>query len=100
MIIHSVTYAMEENLEQDWLSFMKSTFLPAMMDTGYFEGYQFTRVIPEVGTDTAYNVQFKCFNLEKLNLFFEKVQEEINSLMINRYKGKFASFATKLEEVL
>ncbi len=100
MIIHSVTYAMEDSLEQDWLAFMKSTFLPAMMDSGYFEEYQFTRVIPEQGTDTAYNVQFKCFNLEKLNIYLNKAQDQINSLMVNRYKGKFASFSTKLEVVI
>lgn len=99
MIIYSVTYAIEDQLEHEWLEFMKNAFIPNVMDTGYFEDYTFTRVLAQEGTDTAYNIQYSCFNHEKLNLFIANVQNNLDALMHQKYNGRFASFFTKLEKI-
>ena len=99
MIIYSVTYALDDSIEQNWVNFMKSVFLPEMMNSGYFEDYTFTRIVPQEGMDTAYNIQYQCFNNEKLELFLSKEKDSIDSSMVNQFSGKFASFFTKLEVI-
>lgn len=99
MIIYSVTYAIEDQLEFEWVNFMKDSFIPNVMDSGYFEEYIFTKVLAQEGTDTAYNIQYQCFNHEKLNLFIANVQQELDAMMHQKYNGRFASFFTKLEKI-
>ena len=99
MIIYSITYALDDSVEKEWLNFMKLEFLPAMLDSGYFEDYTFSRIMPQEGVDTAYNIQYQCFNNEKLELFINKEQSNVDALLINKFSGKFASFSTKLEVI-
>ena len=100
MIIYSITYALGSSYELDWLAFMKVDQIAIMMDSGYFEDFTFTRVLPQEGVDTAYNVQYHCFNYEKLELFISNAQADIDAVLLQKYSGKIAMFHTKLEVLL
>ena len=99
MIIYSITFAIDESIEKDWVQHMKFTHIPALMSSGHFTEFQHTRIIPEQGLDLAFNIQLTCKNIETLTRYINEKKEKDDMELQQKYNGKFASFFTKLEEV-
>lgn len=100
MIIYSVTTAMEEGIEQDWIQFMKGTQIPAIMETGLFEDFRFVRVMPGQGVDISYNLQLRCKDVPTLNQFKAFNEPALLEAEAKRYQGKLGYFQSTLEQLL
>lgn len=99
MIIYSITYAIEASLEQEWELYMKDSFIPSLMNCGYFKSYQHTKILPEEGEDLAFNLQLSCSDLKVLNNYLEKEKPLHDMVLNSKYGGKFACFQTKLKKL-
>jgi len=99
MIIYSITFAIDESIEKDWIQYMKSTHIPALMSGGYFTEFQHTKIIPEQGLDLAFNIQLTCQNIDILTLYLNEKKDIDEKELHQKYSGKFASFFTKLEKI-
>ena len=69
MIIYSITFAIEDGIEQEWISYMKEEYIANIMEIGLFNDFRFAKTHPVSDVDTAYNVQFRCESLTHLELF-------------------------------
>jgi len=99
MIIYSITFAIEDGIEQEWISYMKEEYIANIMEIGLFNDFRFAKTHPVSDVDTAYNIQFRCESLTHLELFEKQHASEIDEKMVEKYKGKFGSFRMVLEEV-
>ena len=99
MIIYSITFAIDESIEKDWVQYMKSIYIPILMNRGYFTEFQHTRIIPEQGLDLAFNIQLTCESTETLTRYINEKKEKDDMKLQQKYNGKFASFFTKLEKI-
>lgn len=59
MIIYNITMQVSWNIHDDWLTWMKADYIPAMMEEGSFDQYQLSRLlnVPEEEGFT-YCIQF------------------------------------------
>lgn len=66
MVVYSVTVSVLDAVEADWLTWMKETHIPEVLDTGYFRGHTIQKVIDPVEEQhrTTYVIRYVCEALE------------------------------------
>lgn len=99
MIIYNVTASIDESIEEDWLKWMKEVHIPAVIETGYFEGHRLCRVIGGSENGVTYAVQYICESLARLQQYEIKHASALRKDYKERYEGKYAVFRTLLEVI-
>ena len=101
MILYNVTVNIDEDVEQDWINWMKETHIPEVMNTGFFQDYKMLKMLSEGEDDTGrtYAIQYKAETLGHLETYLNTVAPKIQKKSIIRYGTKLAAFRTVLEEV-
>ena len=99
MIIYSITTAMDASIEEKWVKFMQETQIPSIMNTGLFLDFRFVRIIPSQGVDLSYNLQLRCKGYAELNRFRSENELKMESLIKQKFEGKYATFQSVLDQV-
>lgn len=97
MIIYNVTIKIDEEVEEDWLHWMKNHHIPDVMETGLFEGYKLCRLLLEEEEGNSYAIQYFCKSMEELEKYQEEYAEALQQEHTERYKDRFVAFRTLLE---
>lgn len=100
MIVYNVTSAIDEDIEQDWLKWMREHHMPEVMATRQFVDCRLYKVLArqEPGTVT-YSAQYLALNMEDVDSYVEKFAPGLRSHVSDRYGDKVVSFRTLLEEI-
>ncbi len=97
MYIYNVTINIENSVHDTWLEWMKTTHIPAMLNTGKFTKALMTKVQieEEMGGET-YSVQYHTDSKATLEKYF---MEDADTLRAQNkpFEGKFVAFRTELE---
>lgn len=99
MVIYNVTVIIEEDVEQEWLQWMKEKHIPDVMNTGYFLENKICRILAEADGGISYAVQYSCTSMADLDEYQEKHAPALQKEHTEKYNGKFAAFRTLLEVV-
>lgn len=101
MVLYNVTVNIDSDVEQDWISWMKETHIPQVMETGYFIEHRMMKMLSEAPDETGstYAIQYLAESLGHLETYLEKVAPKLQKQSIIRYGTKMAAFRTVLEEV-
>jgi len=94
-----VTTNIEENVDDQWVKWMKEKHIPAMIKTGKFISATMSRVdvIESMGGIT-YSVQYKVQSKALLERYFEEDADGLRA-QTKPFEGKFVSFRTEMEIV-
>lgn len=99
MFIYNVTTNVEEKIHDEWLEWMKTKHIPAMMETGKFEKATMSRVdVVESMGGITYSVQYKVKNKETLQRYFDEDADQLRA-QTKPYEGQFVSFRTEMQIV-
>ena len=101
MVLYNVTVNIDDDVEQDWIEWMKEEHIPEIMKTGYFKEYKMLRMLSESQGETGstYAVQYMANTLADIETYLEKAAPKLQKQSIIRYGTKMAAFRTVLEEV-
>lgn len=101
MVLYNVTVNIDDDVEQDWVEWMKEEHIPAIMKTGYFTEYRIMRMLSESpdATGNTYAVQYLANTLAEVETYLETDAPKLQKQSIIRYGTKMAAFRTVLEEV-
>lgn len=101
MVIYNVTVNIDDDVEQDWIGWMKNEHIPEVMDTGYFKEYKMLKMLSESQDETGstYAIQYLANTLADLETYLDKAAPKLQKQSIIRYGTKMAAFRTVLEEV-
>lgn len=100
MILYNVTVSIDENIETDWLHWMKEDHIPKVMDTGMFMDRKIFRLLShEQEGAITYAIQYFAESIEHIHEYQEKHAEALQAEHTNRFKDKFVAFRTMLEHV-
>ena len=101
MIVYNVTVNVEQEVEEEWRTWMKDIHIPEVMATGMFTDNRFLRLLNEVegNTGTTYAIQYTCPSPQELQDYLEKFAPELQKKHTDKYEGKFVAFRTFLEEI-
>jgi hypothetical protein len=101
MIVYNVTLNIEDDVHDAWLTWMKETHIPMVMETGMFVEFSFAKLLSrqEDETGTTYVIQY----LAKSMADYEKYQAEfapaLQAETRKLFDGKFVAFRTLMERV-
>ncbi len=97
MYIYNVTTNIEESVHDEWLHWMKTEHIPAVLATGKFSKALMTRVVieEEMGGIT-YSVQYTTDSKETLQNYFAEDAAQLRA-QTKPFDGKFVSFRTEME---
>lgn len=100
MIIYSVTVSVDEDVHEEWVSWMKQTHIPDVMATGFFLENRFAKVLlaKDEGGST-YSVQYLCSSMADLQKYQGSHAPRLQEDVKQRYEGKFVAFRTVLETI-
>lgn len=99
MVLYNVTVGIDADVETEWLGWMKTEHIPAVMNTGMFLEYKIFKVLSQdEEASSSYSIQYFAESVDKvveyLNTHAPKLVEE----HMSRYKDKHVAFRTLLEE--
>ena len=100
MIIYNVTVSIDEDIEQQWVAWMRDVHIPDVMATGYFLENRFAKVLfakDEGGI--SYSVQYLCKNMADLQAYQGSHAPRLQAEVKDKFDGKFLAFRTVLETV-
>lgn len=96
MILYNVTVSIDPLIEQDWLSWMKTTHIPDVMATECFLEARISRVHGEEEGGLTYAIAYVAESQEKYDEYQSKYAPELQKDHSERYSGQFAAFRTML----
>lgn len=101
MVLYNVTVNIDEDVEQDWILWMKETHIPEVMETGYFLENRMMKMLSQSPDETGktYAIQYMAESLSHIETYLEKAAPKLQKQGIIRYGTKMAAFRTVLEEV-
>ena len=101
MIIYSVTISVDNDVQEDWLKWMKETHIPDVMNTGLFIDHQICRLISHQEEDqgTTYNIQYHCAQMADLHKYQSQHAARLQKEHNERYDKKVVAFRTLLEKI-
>jgi hypothetical protein len=98
-VLYNITYNVDESILEEWLTWMKTEFIPKHTATKYFEGAKMVKVLVEEEMGgVSYAVMYKSSNLELLEEFVLNNSPKFNKELSNKFGQKVLTFMTLLEE--
>ena len=99
MLLYNITIILEESAAAEWLTWMQTVHLPAMMNTGKFVSNRLLKVVDSPNEGVTYCLQFVLDNQADYEHYKVEhapaMQEELNT----RFKDRHVSFQTLMEYV-
>ncbi len=101
MVLYNVTINIDDDVEQDWIRWMKEEHIPEVMETGFFVENRMMKMLSESPDETGktYAIQYMAQSLDDIETYLEKDAPKLQKQGIIRYGTKMAAFRTVLEEV-
>jgi tRNA uridine 5-carbamoylmethylation protein Kti12 len=100
MVLYNVTVNIDNDVEQEWLQWMKDVHIPDVMATGQFIENKVYKLLHESeDNSTNYSVQYFANSLDDVihyqQNFSQKLQEDVQ----RKFKDRFMVFRSVMELV-
>jgi hypothetical protein len=101
MIVYNVTLVVQNDLQVEFLEWLKSEHIPDVLATGLFEEGRLFRIIedPDLKGFNSIAVQYRLKSWDEFYQYREKHSQRLQQITKDRYGDKELSFRTYLEEI-
>ncbi len=100
MILYNITINIDQQIEPQWLRWMKDEHVPAVMATGLPLQSNVLKLLTEVENGGAtYTFQYWFQTMEDFVTYQSLYQPALQQQVADRYANHYVSFRTLLEEV-
>ncbi len=101
MIIYTVTSIIKQEIETDWLKWMRYVHIQDIMKAGYFKDFKLYKVI--IPTTSAgeinYVTQYECESFQKYSEYAEKDSARFRAEYGAKFPGKAKVARTVMEQI-
>jgi len=100
MLLYNVTFGIDKQIEKEWISWMKDTYVPAIMETSLFTKHTFYKVLThDDETSVSYSLQCFADSIESVVKFLNDFSPALVEAHRLKFKDQHAAFNTLLEEI-
>ena len=100
MIIFNTTYHVDDEIHDDYLGYIRETFIPQALESGFLYEARLARIVAQHNEPgTSYSLQFRVKNSDTLRLWLNTGGDALNKDLVARFGNKIAGFVTLLEEI-
>ncbi len=99
MFLYNVTVNVDDQVQEQWLEWMRETHIPDVLQTGLFNGATFSRLMVEEEAGTTYAIQYRLKDMESFRIYQEMYAEGLQKEHKKRFDTKTVAFRTIMEVV-
>jgi hypothetical protein len=100
MLLYNETIGIDKDVEQQWLLWMRQTYIPAMMNTGTFIDAKIYRILHENEDGTiSYSVQYFAQSIDQIQKYLDVFAPKLVEEHRLKFANKHVVFRTLLEQV-
>jgi len=100
MYVYNVTIGIDKSAEEEWLAYMRETYIPQVMATGMFTDARMFRILHDnEDNTTSYSVQYLASSIERVQQYLEQHSPEIIEAHRTKFRNRHVAFMTLLEEI-
>jgi hypothetical protein len=100
MFLFNNTIGIDRVVEQRWLSWLKETHIPTVMNTGLFIEFKMYKVLHENEDDTiSYSIQFFSTTIDNVQQYLENFAPTHAAELQKEFKNRHVAFRTLLQEI-
>ncbi len=100
MLLYNVTFGIDKVIETEWITWMKTHYIPSLMSTGLFVDYKMYKVLThDDETSVSYSVQCFSKSIEDVLKYLNEHAPQLTELHREKFKDKHVAFNTLLDEV-
>ena len=97
MIIYNTTFHADHSHKEEFVQFLKQTYIPRAIEGGLLKDAQLAKVMGNEEEGVSYALQFKTESLDTLDLWNGRVGMELTAMIAQKFQHKVAGFSTLLE---
>lgn len=97
MIILNETIIIDEAINTEWLDWMKTVYIPAILATGYFNSYQILNVLSSPNEGITYCVQYTTDDIEKYHTYNQKFAQALKNEHFKQFENRFVQFESLMQ---
>lgn len=100
MIIFNTTFHVEDEILDDYIRFMKETYIATAAGSGFLHEPRFCRIHAQhEESGSSYSLQFKVKNVDTLNHWFTTEGQALQEKLTTQFGNRALGFVTLLEEI-
>ena len=100
MILYNITFNIEPEIEEGWLTWIKEEYISFLDKTGLFKEIKIFHLLNEIENQgITYSIQCFSDSLDKVNKYLEHFAPGITDRHNQKFKYKHVSFMTILEQL-
>lgn len=100
MLLYNVTFGIDKQIEDEWIFWMKTNYIPALMETGLFTEYKMYKVLTHDDEGSvSYSVQCFSATIDQVLKYLNDFAPALVEAHRLRFKDKHVAFNTLLEEI-
>jgi hypothetical protein len=99
MLLYNVTINIDEQVADEWVTWMKTVHMPEVVATGCFIESRLLRIFGEEQGGRAYAAQYTSPNAADFERYQQDFAPALQAKTRALYEGKFAAFRTLMEIV-
>jgi len=97
MIVYNETYVIEDSIKTQWLNWMQTVQIPAIMQTGWFDSYKILTVLDSPNEGVTFCVQFLADTHDKYTYFSEKYLQQFHQAHHQLFENKYVLFNSLMQ---
>ena len=97
MLIYNVTINIENDVQEEWLKWMREVHVPEVMQTGLFLENKICKLLVEEEQGLTYSFQYTCNSMEEYLNYQSQHAPRLQADVRKKYEGKFVAFRSLLE---
>ena len=99
MILYNVTVSVEENVETEWLEWMREVHIPEMLKTGCFKEHKILKLLSEqpIEEGVTYAIQYFAEDSNMIDQYLNYHAPILRKAHSDRFGNTTAAFRTLLE---
>ena len=101
MLLYNVTYNIEHAAHDEWIEWMKTTHVAAVLATNLPIGNRIFKLLTEIDQGgVTYTFQFFFADMEDYNTYVNDYSARLESEIERRYGLQYVHFRTLLQEII
>jgi len=100
MIVYNETIKIDERIHEEWLDWIKTVHLPAIMATGKFSENRICRILQEEEDGgVTYAIQYHSPDMDTFKRYQQEDAARFQRMHMDRYRDRYVAFRTLMEIV-
>ena len=100
MIIYNVTVKVEPQIEEEWLNWIRSEYIPEIMNTGCFTECKIVRLLElDDSEGPTYAIQYSALSKDDYNRYIDFYSSEFLKKSFDKWGEQFIAFRSVMEVV-